>query len=81
MSVPPEDPRQPPRRASGLWIITILVLIAIGLGAWWWGGWWGAAPNRAYGVNGTGPATTGAVANPTPGAPVPTRPTIPANGR
>jgi len=29
---------------SGAWIIGIIVLVAIGIGVWWWSGWGGNDP-------------------------------------
>ncbi len=46
---------------SGAWIIGIIVLVAIGIGVWWWAGWGGNNGNNVASAP-TAPATTGSAA-------------------
>jgi hypothetical protein len=58
---------------SGAWIVGIIVLIAIGIGVWWWAGWTGGERPVATTAPTSAPATTGA-------APGSTATTPPAGG-
>jgi hypothetical protein len=72
------DPNNRTRRVrddnSGAWIIGIIVLVAIGIGVWWWAGWGGANNGNNVASAPTAPAssTTGAAPARTTPAPATT---------
>ena len=76
----PNDPRRPRGSGASGWVIGLIVLIAIGIGIWWWGAWWGAGPRTATAPTRPAVTTTGAAPAPTTPAPAatPAKPAPPA---
>ena len=64
----PTPPRQPGGN-GGAWIAVVIVLIAIVIGAWFWGGW-GYRSNTAANTHNAPATTTGAAPKATP-SPIP----------